>query len=175
MPDSKSINIAIDSSELDKFCHKLLDRSHDIAKTHDALVTLETFISLFARPAHGTTEYNEIESVLHVVTDESRKKLLEKNTIELIAGLRQCDVVRIASIHTPLSRNGFYEILKVAIGKLSDDEIRLLMAWTQNWVKEVTSLAQEASGYPDAMDFNKSGLSIEEFQAMSDIDRVINS
>jgi len=175
MADSQSINITVNSSELEKFCNKLLQRSRDITKTHDALITLESFISVFGRPSHGTKEYQLVESTIKSITETSRQQLLEKNTRDLINALRQCNVLALASVHTPLSRNGFYQILQIAIAELSDDDIRLLMVWSANWIKEARQLAEEASGYPDAMDFKKAGISIDEFQAMSDIDRVLNS
>jgi len=174
MSDSKSITININSSDLEDFCQKLLKRSRDITKTHDALITLESFISLFGKASHGTNEYQVIESTIKTITENSRKAVLEKNTLELIKALKQCNADALAKIHTPLSRNGFYQILQVAIGELSDDDIRLAMIWSDNWLKEAKQLAEEASGYPDAMDFKKANISIEEFQAMSDIDRVLN-
>lgn len=48
------VNLPVDIDGLNKFCNKLINRSHDIAKTHDALVTLESFIVLFGKSAHGT-------------------------------------------------------------------------------------------------------------------------
>jgi len=175
MNDSKSITINISSSELEDFCQELLKRSRDITKTHDALITLESFISLFGRASHGTKEYQVIESTIKAITENSQKAVLKKNTFELIKALKQCNADALAKIHTPLSRNGFYQILQVSIGELSDDDIRLLMIWSDNWLKEVKQLAQEASAYPNAMDFKKAGISIEEFQAVSDIDRVLNA
>ena len=174
MRDPQSITINISCSELENFCQKLLSRSRDITKTHDALITLESFISLFANDSHGTKEYQLVESTIKKITETSRQLVLEKNTHELIKALQQCNADRLAKIHTPLSRNGFYQILQVAIGELSDDDIRLAMIWSANWLKEAKQLAEEASGYPDAMDFNKAEISIEEFQAISDIDRVLN-
>ncbi|MCW9012973.1 MAG: hypothetical protein OQL06_04255 [Gammaproteobacteria bacterium] len=174
MTDSPSINIKIDSAELEKFCQKLLKRSRDITKTHDALITLESFIAIFGQASHGTREYQAIESTIKAITEISRQQLLEKNTRDLIRALKQCNVVALAAVHTPLSRNGFYQILQTAIAELSDDDIRLVMVWSANWLKEARQLAEEASGYPDAMDFKKAGISIEEFHAMSDIDRVLN-
>lgn len=174
MTDSQSITITINSSELEKFCQKLINRSRNTAQTHEALITLETFISLFGRASHGTKEYQIIESTINSITEISRAKLLEENTHDLICALKQCNVIKLASVHTPLSRNGFYLILKTAIAELSDTDIQLVMVWSANWLKEAKQLAEEASGYPDAMDFKKSGVSIEEFQAISDIDRVLN-
>ena len=175
MNDLQPIKLSISATDLEIFCNKLLKRSRDITKTHDALVTLESFISIFGQASHGTNEYRLIESTLKKITEKSRALLLEKNTQDLIKSLEQCNVISLANIHTPLSRNGFYQILQTAISKLTDDDIRLLMIWSANWVKEARQLAEEASGYPDAMDFKKAGISIEEFHAMSDIDRVLNA
>jgi len=169
------IKLSISSADLESFCQKLLKRSRDITKTHDALVTLESFISIFGQASHGTKEYELIETTIKAITENSRKLLLEKNTRDLITSLKQCNITSLANIHTPLSRNGFYQILQTAISELTDDDIRLVMIWSGNWLKEARQLAEEASGYPDAMDFKKAGISIEEFQAMSDIDRVLNT
>ena len=175
MPQQQSININIKADALKDFCDKLLRRSRDISKTHDALITLESFIAVFGRPSHGTVEYNLIESTIKKITESSRQQLLTQCTKDLIMALKECDIKSLTHIHTPLSRNGFYQILQTAIQQLSDDEIRLIMVWSKNWVTEATQLAEEASGYPDAMDFKKANISIDEYQAMSDIDRVLNS
>ena len=175
MKELQPIKISISSTDLESFCNKLLKRSRDITKTHDALVTLESFISIFGQASHGTNEYQLIDSTIEKITEKSRNLLLEKNTQDLITSLKQCNVASLTNIHTPLSRNGFYQILQIAISKLTDDDIRLVMIWSGNWVKEARQLAEEASGYPDAMDFKKAGISIEEFHAMSDIDRVLNT
>jgi len=174
MSNNTSINITVDADKLKEFCQQLLKRSRDINKTHDALITLETFISVFARPSHGTAEYKIIEDTINKITEFSRQELLKKSTSELINALKLCDAKSITSIHTPLSRNGFYQILQTSIENLTDDDIRLVMLWSGNWLKEATEMAEEASGYPDSMDFKKAGIRIEEFQAISDIDRVLN-
>jgi len=174
MTDKKSINISIDADDLESFCQALLKRSRDTTKTHDALITLESFISVFARPCHGTKEYQLIEATIKKITEFSRQELLKQNSLDLVEALKLCNAGTIASIHTPLSRNGFYQILQTAIEKLTDDDIRLVMLWSANWIKEATEMAQKASGYPDAMDFKKAEISIEEFQAINDIDRVLN-
>lgn len=175
MSSPLSININISAAELEKFCNKLIKRSRDIAKTHDALITLEAFIALYSEASHSSEEYQQVESAIKSITEISREKLLNKNTDDLVNALKQCNVMSLAAIHTPLSRNGFYQILQVAIARLSDDDIRLIMYWSANWVKEAKSMAEQASGFPDAMDFKEAGISIEEFQAMSDIDRVLNA
>ncbi len=174
MSNSESIQIHIQQAELEKFCQQLLDRSRDISRTHDTLVTLEAFISVFSRESHGSGEYQQIEASLKAITEKSRQALLKKCARDLYNALTHCNATALAAVHAPLSRNGFYDILKGVIADLSDDEIRIIMVWSANWVKEARALAEEASGYPDAYDFNQAGISIEEYQAMSDIDRVLN-
>jgi len=175
MSDNISINIKIEATQLKAFCDKLLKRSRDITKTHDALVTLESFIAVFGESSHGTPEYKIIEDTINKITESSRHEVLKKNKFDLTLALKQCNAKLLASIHTPLSRNGFYQILQTAIEELSDDDIRLVMLWSANWIKEATELAQKASGYPDAMDFKKAEISVEEYQAIKDIDRVLNA
>ena len=174
MTEPASILLTINSDELESFCSKILSRSRDITKTHDALITLESFISIFGKSNHGTNNYKIIESTIKDITEQSRQQLLQENTSKLVLALQNCDTKSLANIHTPLSRNGFYQILQTAISRLSDDEIRIIMIWTENWLKEAKQLAEEASGFPDAMDLNKAEISFEEFQAISDIDRVVN-
>ena len=174
MTQKSEITLSLNAEKLEEFCQKLLKRSRDITKTHDALVTLESFITLFSRSSHGTKEYQIIEDTISKITEYSRQELLKKSTTDLINALKLCDAKSITSIHTPLSRNGFYQILQTSIENLSDDDIRLVMIWSDNWVKEATEMAEQASDYPDAPDFNKAGISIESFQAISDIDRVLN-
>jgi len=175
MTDKPFITIKIGATDLENFCEQLLKRSRDITKTHDALITLESFISIFARPSHGSEEYQIIENTINKITESSRQQLLKQNTIDLIDALKHCNAKTLAAIHTPLSRNGFYQILQSAVEKISDDDIRLIMLWSENWIKEARELAQNASGFPDAMDFKKAGISFEEFQAISDIDKVLNN
>ena len=174
MTHSQPINISINSADLQNFCLNLIKCSQNISKTHNALITLETFISTFSQSSHGTQEYQVIESTIKTITDQSRHTLLEKSTEDLIKALSQCNIIALTATHSSLSRNGFYQILQTTISQLSDDDIRLVMLWSANWIKEAKQLAQKASGYPDAMNFLKAGIRIEEFQAMSDIDRVLN-
>jgi len=175
MTDTKALRLTIDASNLKSFCNKLLTRSQDIAKTHEALLTLESFISVFGKPAEDTEVYALIESTIKSITEMSQQQLLEKNTDDLRTALRQCNIIALASVHLDLSRNGFYQILPDVIAGLSDDDIRLLMAWSDNWMKEARQLLEDCSGFPEVMDFAKAEISSEQFHAMDDLDRVLNA
>ncbi len=169
MSVSNSINLTVNSDDLEKFCNKLIKRSRDIAKTHDAMVTLESFISLFAKGAQGTEEYRAIESLINTFTEKTRQKLLQEKAEELLLALRHRDLDAIISIYVPLSRSGFRQIVEMAVSQLTNEEISFVRNWSSEWVRVAKQKAEEASGYPDALDFNKSGVSIEAYQAMTDL------
>ncbi len=178
MPDSTPFNITISASELQKFYQDQLNQSHDIHKTHHALITLSSFISTFGAIFGPTTQdaeaYQEIVSAIKAVTDQSQQMLLQKNAEELALALRQCNIGTLTAVHTSLRRHNFYSVLQTAITELSDDDIRLVMIWSDNWIKEAKEMAAEASETPDTMDFFRADIKIEEFHAISDIDRVLN-
>ncbi|MFW2373801.1 MAG: hypothetical protein ACN4GM_11825 [Gammaproteobacteria bacterium] len=175
MTESISLKLSINSSELARFCDKIIRRSRDMAKTHDALVTLETFLLLFAREAHGTNEYIAIEHLIKRYTEQTRSALMEQETQKLIAALQQQQATAISQIHTPMSRNGFYLILQTAFSQLSPAQQLSVKQWAIDCVKLARQKAEQASGYPEAYDFIKAGMSIEEFQAMEDVSRYLES
>lgn len=175
MTEPRSLKLNIDSTELAKFCDKLIKRSRDIAKTHDALITLETFLSLFAREAHGTSEYNQIETLIKNYTEQTRSSLMEQETQKLLIALQQQKITAISQIHTPMSRNGFYLILQTAVALISSTQRLSATQWATDWVKQARLKAEQASGYPEAYDFIKAGISIEEFQAMEDVGRYLEN
>lgn len=175
MTSLTQIVLAVDSDKLDAFCNKLIKRSRNIAKTHDALITLETFITLFGQAAHGTNEYHAIEAVIKSYTEHTRQQLMAQETRKLVSALKHCSPEELANIHTPLSRNGFYEILQVAVTELTTDHISQTRSWASNWVTDARHRAEQASGYPDALDFKSAGISIEEFQAMNDVSHFLDN
>jgi len=174
MPDTTRFNISISTSELQKFYQDQLDQSRDIHKTHHALITLSAFISTFGLAAQDAESYQEIVSTITSVTDKSRQMQRQKSAEELVVALRQCNTGALTAVHTSLRGHDFYSVLQTAITELSDDDIRLVMIWSDNWVKEAKEMATEASENPDIMNFSRADIKTEEFQAISDIDRIFN-
>ena len=175
MTKSSTLTFTVKDIELEKFCDKLIKRSRDIAKTHDALITLETFICLFAKEAHGTNEYNDIETLIKNYTEQTRNALMQQESEKLLVGLQHQQVSAISQIHTPMSRNGFYLILQTACNQLSTAQRLDITGWATDWVTQAKQKAEHASGYPEAYDFKKAGISIEEFQAMNDVCHYLNN
>lgn len=169
------INLPVGAENLERFCQKLIKRSRDMAKTHDALVTLESFIILFGKAAHGTKEYQLIEELIKSFTEQTREQLLQLRTEELLVAIKDCNVANVTAIHTPLSRDGFYSILKTVVAQLSDSELDVISHWAINWSSDAKQKAEQASGFPDAMDFCKADIRLVEYQTMLDISRYLKN
>lgn len=175
MPADHKLEISIEYAQLQKFCQQLITRSRDIAKTHDALITLETFFSNFSRDKQGSESYKAIESLLKAFTDETREQLLQQRTGELLKALRAQNVHAVASIHTPLSRNGFYLILQAATARMEQQETLLVNQWASKWTLQAKQKADQFSQYPDAPDFKAAGIKLAEYLAMVDVKQYLDS
>ena len=170
-----STSLVIDSDKLNTFCEQLLKRSRNKEKTHDSLVTLETFITRFCAASHGSDEFQQIISIVHRHSNNTRQLLLSQKAEQLVAALRNLDISAITVIYLPLSRNGFYEILQDIASRFSELELSIIAEWSQQWLNYSKHKAQQASDFPDAPDFTKAGISLQEYQAMSDVERFFNS
>jgi len=175
MTQHTSLSLSIHADELNKFCEKLLKRSRDISKTHDALSTLEAFITVFSNTSNHPEACKTIENILHTFSEKTRQALLTEKTAALIDALEQLDIAKLAAIHCHLSRNGFYQILTMATQQIEQKQLSNLKHWCHHWINKAKQAAEQASGYPEAYDFHQAGIDIKQFQAMKDVDHFINS
>jgi hypothetical protein len=174
MPETR-LHLEIDAQQLKTFCNQLLTRSRDVVKTHEALITLETFIKVFGAGQQGSDGYIAIETLIGQFTEQTRQQLLQQKSAELLVAMRSQNVPAVAAIHTPLSRNGFYLILQAVAAGLSPGEIQVLQAWVKNWTEDAKQKADQASQFPDAPDFRAAGIALEEYLAMVDVSRYLTS
>ena len=54
-------------------------------------------------------------------------------------------------------------------------QIYSIAEWVISWAGEAKQQAEKASGYPDALDFKKADIDIEQYQAMTDIAYFFNN
>ena len=167
------IQLAIDSDKLNSFCDQLIRRSRDREKTHDSLVTLEAFITRFCQDSQGSSEFQQAIAVIRRHSDKTREQLLSEKAERLITALRSLDKAAITDIYLPLSRNGFQEILQSIVPRFSELELSIIAQWSHEWLSYSKHKAETASEYPDAPDFRKAGISMEEYRAMEDVDRFL--
>lgn len=170
-----NLHLDIAYQSLEKFCNQLLARSRDVVKTHESLITLETFIKLFGASQQGSENYKAVESLISQYTEQTRQQLLQQKTAELLQAMKHRDVAAVTAIHTPLSRNGFYLIAQAVVVSLSRDEIYILGDWAQTWTAAAKQKADQLSQYPDAPDFKAAGIVLEEYLAMADMSRYLSS
>ena len=170
-----SLNLSIDPDKLIVLCEKLIKRSRDISKTHDALNTLQAFITTFSNTSNHPAAYQAIEDILNRFAEQTRNTLLDTKTAELVKALKQLNLTQLTDIHDNLSRNGFYQILGIAAAQLTPDENEIARNWCSNWVRDASQKAEQASGFPESYDLTKANIDIKEFQAMKDTSHFLNS
>jgi len=171
MTDSISgqLSLAIDKDKLDDFCKKIISRSRNTAHVHEALNVLEAFISTFSCDSHATDNYQAIQDCLKYHSAGTRDKLMQEKTHQLQTALELHLIDNLALIYTSLSRNGFYQILTTATDSFETTKVTEIAQWVIQWSEQARKKAEQASGYPDALDFKKANINIEHFQAMTDI------
>ncbi|MCU7799086.1 MAG: hypothetical protein KZQ70_02795 [gamma proteobacterium symbiont of Lucinoma myriamae] len=178
-PDTSSSHIGltlkIDTKQLDAFCNKIISRSRNIANVHEALNVLEAFVSTFSSDSQGSDNYQAIQDCLKAHSAKTRDKLMHEKMLQLQQGLEQHNITLLADIYSSLSRNGFYQILNNAAELIERNNIPEIAHWIISWSEDAKQKAEQASGYPDALDFKKADIKIEEFQAMSDISYFFNN
>jgi hypothetical protein len=171
----QGLNLLVEPELLDDFCKKILSRSRNMSNTHEALTVLEAFISTFSSDSKGSESYKGIHERINSWTNHTRQRLLEQKSLELAQALTEHRCDQLADIYISLSRNGFYQILASAIETIPLEKINELFAWVIHWSDEARLKAEKASGYPDALDFIKANIKIEQYLAMSDIAHFIKN
>ncbi len=164
-----SLALKLDVKQLDDFCNKIISRSRNTANVHEALNVLEAFVSTFSSDSQGSENYQLVQECLKSHSARTREKLMHEKTLQLQDGLLQQNITLLADVYASLSRNGFYQILTDACELMDSEKIPSIAQWNIRWSEQAKQKAEQASGYPDALDFKKAEINIEEYQAMSDI------
>ena len=166
---SSSLALKISTKQLDAFCKKIISRSRNTANVHEALNVLEAFVSNFSSDSQGSDNYQIIQDCLKSHSAKTREKLMHEKMLQLQQALLQHNITLLSNVYNSLSRNGFYQILTDAAELIEREKIPTIAHWVIRWSGEAKRKAEQASGYPDALDFKKANINIEEYQAMNDI------
>jgi len=154
MKNEQTLNIKV--SEFDDVCDQICSQSRTPLQSYLSLNAIKELL-LMADPETAP------EHRINALISEKRTQLIDSNVPYLLTALKQCNSAFIAVIHNLLERNDFYQVLQTILPELSDDDIRLLMVWAANWVKEATQLLKEGQQ-----------LDQQEYLAMRDLDKVLN-
>ncbi len=175
MDNDLILSLQINSKQLDSFCKKIISRSRNVTNVHEALVVLEAFISAHSKDSHGSDNYKTIQNTLKIHSDQTRSILMIEKTKQLEQGLLSNNILLLSDIYNSLSRNGFYQILTHAADQIPRSQIPAISEWVISWAASAKRQAEDASGYPDALDFKKANIDIKQYQAMTDIAYFFNN
>lgn len=167
--------LKVDTQQLDDFCKKIISRSRNTANVHEALNVLAAFVSTFSSDSQGSAGYQAIQDCLKSYAANTRDKLMHEKTLQLQQGFEQRNITILADIYSSLSRNGFYQILNNAVELIEGNNIPEIAHWIITWSEDAKQKAEQASGYPDALDFTKANININEYQTMNDISYFFNN
>ena len=173
MPEQSKITLSLSADDVRRFCREITHGTSNINRKHAALIALEGFIGKHAGADSHSPLHNEILGVVRSFSEETRSKLLDEQANELALGLQKMEVETISRVFRSISRNGFHEVAKQILANLSPGEVERAARWVTAWCEQAEASAKEASGYPDAMNFAAAGIPLADYQALTDIRRVL--
>jgi len=163
---NKQISLLLSPETIHAQCLFAIKQARNASHALATLIALQTFISAAAQPSdRESPAHRAIKEIMEGHAATLREQLLAEKT----HALRAQDCAAITSIHDDLSRNGFWQAAQVAITELDSAERAGAKAWAQAWCDDAKARALAASGYPDALNFQKAGISPLEYAAMTDI------
>ena len=170
---SAKVTVTICEEEIQQFCKQLIQRSRDITKTHESLITIEALLGCMSHSADSPKAYESIMSTVKQYSKETRAVLMQQYADNLASALQRRDEKLIREVYVRLSRNGFYQILQQVVDELSEEQSLTANSWCLKWLTAAKRDAEKASGFPDAYDFKKAGVDLELYYALDDISRYL--
>ncbi|MCP3671291.1 MAG: hypothetical protein GY814_12830 [Gammaproteobacteria bacterium] len=167
------INLKITSDNLRKFCQEVDVGSANTSRKHAAFMALEAFISRHAGTDAHTKAYCDIQGILEKFSVATRAQLLAENASTLASALNKQEIHLIARTFSSVSRNGFQQILTRAIDEMTGTQQNHIRQWIATWCSTAKQQAEEASGYPDTLDFRNTDIDLIEYTALSEINSLL--
>lgn len=174
MSTDDTLTLRYTPEQMEHFCRHLATHAPGSEQHLAALTALQTFIATGADAGvQARPVYMAIRQLLERHIEQARATLLQKNMQRLTQALLQQEVTAIAALYRPLSRSGFWEILSRSAATFDDPTLATLAHWSRQWVAQARQRGEQASGFPDAMDFHKAGIDVAEYTAMTDVARCL--
>lgn len=170
------ITLLLAPDNVEAQCLETIKQSRNASHALAALISLQSFISATALPSDRfTPAYEAVKAVVEKHAAEIRVRILAEHAEALAEAIRQRNRPEIARIHAALSRNGFWQAAQQAMRRLGTDELAAAAAWAKDWCLSAKASAQAASGFPEALDFRKAGISATEYAAMTDVSNYLSN
>jgi hypothetical protein len=146
--------------------------SHALA----TLIALQSFVTATAQPSdRDTPAHRAIKEIIEGHAAALRTQLMNDHASALADAMRANDCAGVTKIHGDFSRNGFWQAAQLAVSKLDAAEQKLAKDWAQTWHLDAKARALAASCYPEALNFEKAGISPQEYAAMADLNNCLQN
>lgn len=167
---TKNISLLLSPDSTQTQCLFAIKQARNTSHALATLIALQAFIAATAQPSdRDTPAHMSIKKIIEGHAATLRAQLLTEQASALAAAMRAKDCAAITRIHGELSRNGFWQASRLAIGELDAAERMTAKDWALAWYSDAESRAVAASGYPDALNFQKAGISPQEYAGMNDV------
>lgn len=176
MPSPSAITLQLTASGIDAYCRDLARRSPTLEKRVIAIDTLITFIASQADAGdQAKGEFVAIKQRLLDHFEQARTTLLAERAQRMQQALIKQQLLTITMLYSTLSRDAFWTLLGQAVQQLDETASTSLRSWAESWLSHAKQCAQQASSYPDAIDFNAAGIDATEYLAMTDLCRYLET
>ena len=174
MRSTNAITLQLTAGGIDSYCRELVRRSPTLEKRVAALDALITFISSQTEPGEqAKAEFVSIKQTLLDHLEQAREALLNERAQRLQQALQVQHLPHITTLYASLSRDAFWTLLGRVAQQLDAAALDSLRSWASGWLLQAKQRAQQASPYPDAIDFNAAGIDVAEYLAMTDLCRYL--
>jgi hypothetical protein len=155
-------------------CLAIMQQARNSSHALASLIALLSFITAAAQPADlATPAFGVIKGIINGHITSLRAELQVEQARALATALRATDCAAITKIHLDSSRNAFWQAAQTAMHELDAAEKINISEWALTWHTDAQDSALAASDYPDALNFQKAGISVQEFTAMTDLNNCL--
>jgi hypothetical protein len=170
----KPVSLLLTPEKIHAHCLFAIQQARNTSHALASLIALQSFITVTAQPSDlNTPELGVIKGIINGHIATLRTELFAEQTRALSTALCATDCAAITRIHVDSSRNGFWQATQAAAQQWNEAERTRISSWALAWHNEAKSRALAASGYPDALNFLKAGISPQEYAAMTDINHCL--
>lgn len=176
MRSTDAIILQLTARGVDTYCRELARQSPTLEKRVAALDALITFLSTQTEPGEqAKVEFVSIKQTLLDHFEQAREALLDERAQRLHRALQAQHLPDISTLYTSLSRDAFWTLLGRVEQQLDTAAVDALRRWAAAWLIDAKQRAQQASPYPDAIDFNAAGIVVSEYLAITDLCRYLGA
>ena len=176
MRSTNAITLQLTARGVDAYCRELARQSPTLEKRVAALDALITFISTQTDTGEqAKAEFVSIKQTLLDHFEQAREALLDERARRLHQALQTRRLADISTLYTSLSRDAFWTLLGRVEQQLDTAAVDALRSWAAAWLIQARQRAQQASPYPDTIDFNAAGINASEYLAITDLCRYLGA